>query len=355
MANPVTWGELVQSRARSNRELGWAPEAQAPVSYVPRFDMSRKEREFDPVLQRFREDGAEQRACAAEGADAVARLNQSKVRQFQNVQTHDVINHEPVLRGAESLDRGGSPSAFSAASGTGPSGKSQRSRTGFNIISNLDKAHHHFVHPSLRPAAEVPVVAQSGFAQQTVKDFDIVSNRYKDLHEERSTVDAEQQKRLAAKKYWESHNFDPVSCRFYEPTKEAAFAEKRAALELEHGSDRQQRLPPKLREASGPGGPGDAEAFRLSQEERPPGIKAVVERGQQEAAVSLQRLKETRNVNRCTADGQRATYSYEHGYDIVNSRSFLGRSGIAKPALTAAGRQSLWQKIEAQATSSNQQ
>ena len=56
-----------------------------------------------------------------------------------------------------------------------------------------------------------------------LRDYNIISNRYLELHEEKMQVDREVQRLEAAKMYWKTHDFDPVNGQFYDPDKEGKF------------------------------------------------------------------------------------------------------------------------------------
>ena len=42
-------------------------------------------------------------------------------------------------------------------------------------------------------------------------------------------LEQEVQRRTAAKKYWETHDYDPFTCTFYNHNKEEAFQQAKAA------------------------------------------------------------------------------------------------------------------------------
>lgn len=51
------------------------------------------------------------------------------------------------------------------------------------------------------------------------------------------------QRAEAAKKYWKTHDFDPVNCRFYDEKKEEKFCNERAEMAKTHGQDEVKKLP----------------------------------------------------------------------------------------------------------------
>ncbi len=58
-----------------------------------------------------------------------------------------------------------------------------------------------------------------------LRDYNIITGRYLELHEEKLKADQEIQRAEAAFKYWEKHQFDPLLCRLYDQEQEQAFQE----------------------------------------------------------------------------------------------------------------------------------
>ena len=59
------------------------------------------------------------------------------------------------------------------------------------------------------------------------KDYNIVSNKYLEHHDAKVKTDEEVQKSEAAQKYWKTHDFDPISCNYYDAEKEEKFLHDR--------------------------------------------------------------------------------------------------------------------------------
>jgi hypothetical protein len=58
-----------------------------------------------------------------------------------------------------------------------------------------------------------------------LRDYNIITNRYLELHDDKLKVDQEIQRAEAAQKYWQTHQFDPVNCEYYDPSQEQQFKE----------------------------------------------------------------------------------------------------------------------------------
>lgn len=219
--------------------------------------MSRKEREFDPVLQYWRDNKRvsqrsvvlpvhepdsltrhlslqEQNTRNMETTNLRQTLNRARDKQMRYTQTFDIITHVPKVEEPPAKPR--APPAPST-------------RTQFNIISNLDFAHHHYTKPSERPppapgsSRKPPGVTVKG------RDYNIISNKYDQpcqppiakvlrdphwlvllrvvcryvvKHEEKDAVDKEVARQEASEKFWQTRDFNLLTCSFYDKAKVSA-------------------------------------------------------------------------------------------------------------------------------------
>lgn len=72
-----------------------------------------------------------------------------------------------------------------------------------------------------------------------------------ELHDEKIDVDKDIERLNAAKKYWKTHNFDPVNIQYYDPDKEQDYQQKKKQEEKTHGQDWVQKLPKSWKEEGG--------------------------------------------------------------------------------------------------------
>jgi len=353
---------LLQSHLKRRTELAWSKAEQEPVHYVTRHVVSRKEREFDPVLQTFRNDDREANARREEGSTRVRKLNASKAGQLHRVQRYNVINHHPALPGIP--PHNSSPAVDLEAA---EKKRKQQTRTNYNIISNIDLAEHHYGHPSTRPPAtqtEPRKQAQVG-RRSSHPDCDIISNRYRKNHEVKTSIDQQVAKQTASNKYWATHDFDPVSCKFYSEKKEARFQEKRVVMEKDHGKDFAKSLPPSIKDSQGMHSDiitmrSKAASTTSSMRARAsplaraghcasqPSLREAVEQSQGRHSAAMTALGETRVFNRNSAQRSRELHGYNNGYDILSTKPFVGRGGVNKAPLRVAERPTLWDRLERQ-------
>ncbi len=99
-----------------------------------------------------------------------------------------------------------------------------------------------------RPPRPLVNYAASAVRRRAV---DILSNTYRVDHEARAGRDATVARTAALKRYWETHNFNPLTQTYYDADKEAAAAEVSALAVAVQGAAQAARLPPSLRIRTG--------------------------------------------------------------------------------------------------------
>ena len=69
------------------------------------------------------------------------------------------------------------------------------------------------------------------------RDYNVVTNRYLEHHDEKSNLNDEILRAEAAKQYWKQRDFDLVSGSYVDEDKEKQFVADRSAKEKTHGKD----------------------------------------------------------------------------------------------------------------------
>lgn len=164
-------------------------------------------------------------------------LAKNKDRSLRYEQTYNILNFDNKLRGLE--DRSDYPKEKPWYFRPG-----KDTAVDYNIISNIAMKEHHFAAPDKRPG-EDPPERQRGKNVKTfgIRDYNIVSNRYLQHHNEKVETNDEIQRAEAAKRYWETHNYDHVRGEFFDKDVEKEFVHKRAEQAKIHGQDQVKKLP----------------------------------------------------------------------------------------------------------------
>ena len=131
-----SWGETLQNYRKNSSSLPWKEGEFQPTDRVTTYQKSRQEREFNPVLMRFRDTARESTVSQRERAFAAVRLNEAKDKQLCFEQKFDIINHKSHL-----------PQRFADSSKQAKLMENARrkapdSRVKYNIISHMGHDEH---------------------------------------------------------------------------------------------------------------------------------------------------------------------------------------------------------------------
>ena len=172
-----------------------------------------RETAYNPITQTYRDNQLENVSRAAEQQSFIHKLAANKDRALRYEQTYNVINFENKLAGLE--DRADYPKEkpwyFRP---------DRDSLVDYNIVTNYSLQDHYFDAPDKRPECKPFVVKTKPNYRKDMKDYDIVSNKYKEHHDAKIIADEQIGRGDAAKKYWKTHEFDIVNCKYYEDDKE---------------------------------------------------------------------------------------------------------------------------------------
>lgn len=105
----------------------------------------------------------------------------------------------------------------------------------YNIITNYSLQDHYFDAPEKRPACKEWKEHFPESLNKPNKDYNIVSNKYTEHHDEKVKADEQILRAEAAQKYWKTHDFDIVNCAFYDQDKENNYDVERKEKAKVHG------------------------------------------------------------------------------------------------------------------------
>ena len=367
---PQSWGEHIRAIKREKVSLPWKPGEFVRNQRVTTFDLTRQERQFDPVLQKFRDPRVEVTRAQVETAYRTEVLNRSHARERKYGQPYNILTHTPVQAARATNDSLNKTVPVTLGVATAERLKEiertkrlRASRVDYNIVSNLSTQEHHWAPPSQRPSPLPKSRHGSGPAPPTVessatkkRDYNILSGKYLNHHKKRTAIDKKFAADKAATRFWQTHDFNPVSCKFYDGKKEELFKEAREVFEKSHGAVQRRRLPPKVRDSEGylfdivTMRPKDMEKLRMRDANSTRGTsdtnKAVVEQKIRERCEARYDVLENRKLNRVAA--KRFDEITKNGYDLVTGQSFHGPDSkrIPRPIYMAKP-PSIWQKASA--------
>jgi hypothetical protein len=82
---------------------------------------------------------------------------------------------------------------------------------------------HHYLPPDKRPLEKQVHIKPKQTTTTGLRDYNIITNRYLELHEDKINTDKMIEKYELADKYWKTHVYDPVAGQYYDPKIETEF------------------------------------------------------------------------------------------------------------------------------------
>jgi len=361
-----TWAEHIRNIKHDKVTLPWDAAKVVQQPRMTTFDKTREERQFDPVLQRFRDTRIETTRRQAETAYRTEVLNRSRVREVKYGQPYNILQPTPVIKPTfketKQLISTLSAPVKEKIKEQNHAKRMRASRVDYNILSNMSTQEHHYAPPDQRPAPLPPPRHGSGPGKPTVessatmkRDYNIISGRYRNHHSKRVDLDNKNLANTAAERFWQTHDFNPVTTTFYDGDKEELFKEARGVFEKSHGAVQRRRLPPKVRDSEGY--LYDIVSMRTKDEEGLEALKMSQSGGENKLSKSVVEEKirrrqndrydlvEQRKMNRVAA--RRFDEMTKHGYDLVTGQPYKGKGAKVVPRPVHMSRApSVWKRAE---------
>ncbi|KAJ1632504.1 hypothetical protein T492DRAFT_988232 [Pavlovales sp. CCMP2436] len=358
---PQSWSESLAFYKHSQSSRPLPDEAYAKPQRVTRYEVSRKEAEYNPITQAWRDQGREREARARDLLGTIAAQNRAKDRQLAHERnTHDVLNH--------SIRRTGLPDPQAQAGLAFPTEKREQrlaqaadSLAQYNILSGLSVEEHHWAPPQHRPVVPPPREDNKlrSITQQP-REYNVLTNEYKRDHARKTGEEQERTRRVAAERFWATHDMNIMTSKFYDPEKETHFQIVKQAVKAEQPLKQFKKLPSSYQQGEGfvysiinfsVQNPELYARFE-EKEQRSLDSKQAVwghEAQIKERATGRALVEGTRTLNRISH--KRYEDSTSHGYDIVTNKGYHDKDAAPLAPARTVPKPGHWQSLE---SSSNQ-
>mmetsp|Transcript_137045 Transcript_137045/g.292699 ORF Transcript_137045/g.292699 Transcript_137045/m.292699 type:complete len:466 (+) Transcript_137045:90-1487(+) len=331
-----TWGAEIRTYEREKRRVVDEGLVRGQQLRVAPGQFQAAERTFDPLLQRYRDNGTEGRERLAEEKARVGHLNRAADIQILREQPFHIINNSSKL---EVLAPGGDPMRLGGSTVLGETKRTKEGKgtfpstaTDYNIVSNLPFEVHHWARPEERPnSLERAEPRARQVPSFTVKDYNIVTNNYLVGHDQKLRRD----KRLSIMEATHKHNkvnkYDPISQQFNDPQAEERTRAANHARETEAVMRADALLPPsyKGRQSEHYGmishkvhNPEMVQLWDTMEGERMDRYKNryIVEHNFHAQDIKGDHIRESRKLNRIAPERYQETK--RRGYDIIENKEW---------------------------------
>ncbi len=233
------WGNSVNDYTYHKRNLEWGNNPKPPV--ITDRMVKENDKIFNPILQVYNDRNRESNLKVQEKQDIINTIVKNQDYQLKMEQTFNVINLKDRLKGFEK-----DPLYPIPKEKLNKRKNLNLNRTNYNIVSNLPLSQHHFDKPENRPRTEnsAPQRAKRTYINASnLRDYDIISTRYKQFHDEKTNIDKEINKIQTAKIFFKNNDYNPIKGTYFDESKEQAFQKKRAEEIKNWGKEYKRKLP----------------------------------------------------------------------------------------------------------------
>eukprot|EP00929_Paragymnodinium_shiwhaense_P053194 TRINITY_DN26629_c0_g1_i1.p1 TRINITY_DN26629_c0_g1~~TRINITY_DN26629_c0_g1_i1.p1 ORF type:complete len:599 (-),score=95.19 TRINITY_DN26629_c0_g1_i1:167-1963(-) len=354
-----TWAAEIQNYERTKRRVVDEGLVYSRQPTVKGGEIRRQERMFDPLLQRYRDDRTELHQRTSEERERVGHLNRAQDISILRGQPFNILTHESKL---EALAPGVDPERMAPKRPRNklagrPGAAEPDSALDYNILSNIPHEHHHWAPPEARPHIAHRKPRERTVPAFLVKDFNIISNRYADAHEDRMRCDKELNILEAAKKYSKSNKFDPIAQQFNDPREEERARTCDDARDVELVMRAENLIPPsyKGRQAAfydimshQVNDPAMVKMYDTLESERKARYKNrhIVEHNCHAQDIKRDHIVESRKLNNIAPE--RYQEDAMRGYDILNGKRYgKGHQEKYLHEPSTRPRMTPWEKVQA--------
>jgi hypothetical protein len=336
----TTWGHDLRSYEYTKRHQVPPGKCEGPPEpLVLRGVVANEERKFNPITQRFKDPKIERVNQRTEHEITVEHLNRARDIQNLREQHHDIVHNGSKLLGLEDTR---SPEVKRASGTQDPGGKmvfpdSNQGRVDYNIVSGIGHAEHHWAPPQERPLGPIKIPRAREVPGLLQRDFNIVSNRYKERHDEKTARDHELAKAEATAKHHLKNRFHPLAQKFIVQDEESRMQVADECHNKEETLLRKQKQPPTMKHRATAFYNPVNHAFKdeqmlkwmdLVEDERKLRYrtKHFVELDIHNRNLACDNLEQKRKLNR--QHWFRHSTERNRGHDIINNHHYEGREAV---------------------------
>ena len=233
------WPNAVNDYHYSKSNLEWG---QNPKPFVITHRLIKEnDRSFNPILQKYTDTNYENQLRFQEKQNLINTIVKNKDNQLKIEQTYDIINLQDKLKGFEN-----DPNYPKMKDPINTRKNLNPHKASYNIISCLPFSQHHFDKPENRPKDNEnldKIRNKPQYNYVKTRDYDLISTKYKQFHDEKIELEKEINKYRTAKMFYKNNDYNIIKGRFFDEGKEKEFIEKRNESQKNWGIEYKKNLP----------------------------------------------------------------------------------------------------------------
>lgn len=226
---PIDWSENIKNYEKGKKNLKWGKNP--PVKYFKDFHFKTMDTFYNPITQKYKDDSLNEADRKIEKKILEDKLATYYDEQLRMSQTFNIINLQDKLKVFEN-----DPNYPRKEPKNLYTKERNPSKQEYNIISNINLKQHHYDKPENRknlPSGDKKIISEKAHLNlntiniKCYKDYDIITNKYKEFDEEKKKTDIEFNKLNAAKNMLKKgRDYDIIRGVFCDPLKEKNFQQE---------------------------------------------------------------------------------------------------------------------------------
>ena len=233
LKNDDNWAEGINRYYSNKKILKWGVNPKPTIikdKYVKSQDLV-----FNPITQKYRDKKFEDELKNKEETNLKESITKSYDNELRVIQTFDIINLKDRLELLKNHPN--YPKNYLKQDNLRRFNKLNISsgERNYNILSNIDLNLHHYDKPENRPLINqstnnIKRLKNANYFQY--KDYDIISNKYKNFDKEKKDIDNKISMIESSKKYFNTRDYDAIQGIYVDKEKEQKYQDElKAKLE----------------------------------------------------------------------------------------------------------------------------
>ena len=220
------WADYIKKYDYSKKNLEWGSNPMPEImkeKYIKSLDTY-----FNPINQKYKDKEFDKQLKTIEEKEIKDKIALNYDKELRVMQTYDIINLQDRLKGFENHPD------YPNIKNNGPKFKKINhlsTKQNYNILSNISLSQHHYDKPENRPIDDNAKNRIGNYMKRInygqYKDYNIISNKYKNYDKEKKDIDTQLKIYESAKKFYESRDYDAIKCVYVNDEKEKRFQEER--------------------------------------------------------------------------------------------------------------------------------
>ena len=222
----TNWADYIKKYDYSKKNLEWGSNPMPEImkeKYIKSLDTY-----FNPITQKYKDKEFDKQLKTIEEKEIKDKIALNYDKELRVMQTYDIINLQDRLKGFENH-----PYYPNIKNNESPKIKKINhlsTKQNYNILSNINLSQHHYDKPENRPIDNSTKSRIGNYMKinlKQYKDYNIISNKYKNYDKEKKEIDNELKKIELSKKFFKSIDYDAIKGVYADEEKEKKFQEER--------------------------------------------------------------------------------------------------------------------------------